>query len=610
MKKTVLILLVLMGFGRVTSSLGQCTTITQPDTALLCPATGSTTMVSVATDAVAPTYQWQYRVIKASNLNPAWITITAANAGAVYTNYTTSNLGVTRVNSVSPAVGTQYRVIVGGGSCGAITSNSANLILLDAVKAGTIVSAPSVCTGGDISFQVSGYIGTSLQWVSASSSAGDYTPIPGATVDTFTLTGANSTTNRYYKVLVTDDACGTVAMTSSKLLKVDALSVAGIVTGGGTMCPNSSTTLQLTGAVGSIQWESSKDGVEFDKAPVAVDNTPSNSFQTTSVSNTLSTYVVGNLYAPTYFRAKVTSGLCSKTYTNVVTCIPGTVAESSGISPASSAICRGTGTTLTVVANGALTWEKSTNYSGATPTWTPTTNHTNTLNTGNLTVPTAYRVRVSVGTCSESSSIYTNVAVVSILPQAVSKPTTANVTVPSGKTAATALCTSDASKVLTVGAGYAGDIQWQVSTTSTSSGFTDIAGETSSTYTVTAPAAGVNYYRVKFTNSCGASVYNTATTLYYTDCVTGKVAAVTEQAPKLVVYPNPYTEAFTIDVSRFKEAPLQIMVHDVMGRLIERQEAYPSTLSDRTFGTTYPTGIYMITITQNEITTTERIVRR
>jgi hypothetical protein len=401
-----------------------------------------------------------------------------------------------------------------------------------------------------------------------------------------------------------------VATTAVKLLKVDPISAGGTITGGGTMCPTSSTTLQLTGYKGTIQWETSKDGVEFDKAPVALDNAPYNSFQTTSVSNTQSSYVVGNLNAPTYFRAKVTSGLCSKSYSNVVACLIGTIAQSGGISPANSTICRGTGISLSVAGNGVLTWEKSTNYSSANPTWTPTTNHTGTLNTGNLTLPVAYRVRVSVGNCAELSTIYTDVAVVSIVPQAVSKPTTANVTVPSGKTVATALCTSDTSKVLTLNAGYAGDLQWQVSTTSNTSGFVDIAGETSSVYTVTAPSVGVNYYRAKFTNSCGTSVYNVPTTLYYYDCGPGKAAPIDAQALQVVVYPNPYSDAFNLALTSSKEAVVHLMVHDITGRLIEQRELLPNALSEVSFGTTYPAGLYTISITQGDETKTVRVIRQ
>ena len=610
MKKSLLISLVFVCFGSVTSLFGQCTTITQPDNALLCPAVGSMTTVSVATDAPSATYTWQYRVVKPTNLNPAWITITAANAGAVYSNYTTASLGVTRANSILPVVGTQYRVLVGGGSCGPITSNSANLVLLDPVKAGTIVSAPSVCTGMDMTLQVSGYVGTSLQWLSSTTSTGVYTPIAGETTDMYTLTSANASSPRYYKVLVTNDACATVAATPIKIVKIDPLTVGGTVLGGGTMCFDSQMTLQLVGSKGTIQWESSKDGVEFDKVPTALENSPSFTYETTSVSGSLATYVVGHLTAPTYFRAKVTSGFCSKAYSNVVSCLLGDTASAQGISAASSSVCKGTGTTLTVVANGAITWEKSTNYTTANPTWTVTTNHTNTFTTGNLAVSTAYRVRVSVGSCSELSTIYTDVAEVAVLPSALAKTATPNVTVPSGKTAAAALCTSDVSKVLTLGAGYVGNVQWQVSTTSSTSGYTDLAGATAGVYAVEAPSVGVNYFRAKFTNACGLSVYNTPVAVYYTDCGTGKVATPALQPLKVVVYPNPYATSFALDIQRSSGDALGIVVHDVMGREIERQTVVPSDLTVASFGATYPAGIYMITVTQGDARQTVRVVKR
>jgi hypothetical protein len=610
MKKSLLTLLVMIGFGSITSVLGQCTTITQPDNALLCPAVGSTATVSVATDAVSATYTWQYRVVKPTNLNPAWITITAANAGAVYSTFDTPNLTVTRATSILPLKGTQYRVIVGGGSCGPVTSNSANLVILDAVKAGTILSAPSVCTGNDLTLQLSGYIGSSFQWETATTAQGVFTPIPGETGETYTIVGANSSSNRYYRVVVTNDACATLATTNVKTVKINPLSVAGTVVGGGTMCPSSSTSLQLVGYQGTIQWESSKDGVQFDKAPTVVDNVPGAYYQTTSVSSTQPIYVVSNLVAPTYFRAKVTSGACSKTYSNVVSCTLGDIAQTSGISPASSTICRGTGVTLNVVANGALTWEKSSNYASANPTWIATNNHTATFSTGNLNVPMAYRVKVTVGACAELSTIYTDVAVVNLLPPAVARPATANVTVPSGKTLATALCTSDVSKILTLGAGYAGAIQWQVSTTSNTTGFVDMVGETEPSYTVTNPAVGVNYYRAKFTNVCGASVYNTPLAVFYTDCGTGKMVTVAPTSLDVVAYPNPYVDTFALEVPQATTNTVGVMVHDITGRAVENRVVPSEELRTAAFGASYPAGIYMITVTHGEEMKTVRVIKQ
>jgi len=611
MKKSLLLLLVLIGFGSVTSVVGQCSTLTQPDTALLCPAIGSSTMVSVATDAASPTYTWQYRVVKATNPNPAWITITASNAGAIYSTYDTSNLTVTRATTLLPAKGTQYRVIVGGGSCGTLTSESANLFILDAVKSGKIVSAPSVCTGSDLTMQLTEYIGTSFQWETSSTASGVFTPIPDAIGDTYTLVGANNNSNCYYRVIVSHDACSTLATTTVKNVKINPLTVAGTLVGGGTMCPNSYTTLHLSGYQGTIQWESSKDGIEFDKAPIAAENTPSSSYQTTTVLNTGSSYVVGNLKAPMYFRAKVTSGACSKSYSNVIICSLGSDAQTSGISPASSTICHGTGLTLSVVANGYLTWEKSTTYTSANPVWITTTNHSNTFYTGNVTAATAYRVRVSVGTCSETSTVYSPVATVTLLPAAVPKPATATATVPSGKTSTTPLCTSDQSKVLTLGGGYAGDVQWQVSTTSSTTGYVDLDGETEPSYTVTNPVVGVNYFRAKFTNSCGASLYNTPTAVFYTDCGNGKmVAASPEQPLDVSAYPNPYVESFRLEVPEAKTNSVNVKVHDIAGRSVENRVIPSQQLNGESFGGSYPAGIYMVTVSHGEEVKTVRVVKR
>jgi hypothetical protein len=612
MKKFLLIFLVQLSFLNSQYVSAQCVTITQPDTTLICPSIGSSTTVSVSSNLTSVNYTWQYRVVTATNSNPAWMKINAANSGAVYTNYTTENLGITRVSSVLPAKGTQYRVVVSGGNCGDVTSDAANLIILDDVKAGKIVSEPSVCSGNDMTLTLTDFIGSSFQWESSSTSSGGFTPIIGETAETLTLLGVSNSINKYYRVVVSNDVCSTIATTNVKTVKVDLPSIGGIITGGGTMCSDSNTTLRLNGYKGSIQWEYSKDGVNYDKAPIAQDYSPDMGYETTSVSNIQPTYVVGNLITPTYFRAKVSNGLCSSTYSNVVTCVVGNTAETSGISPASSTICRGTGLSLNVIANGSLlTWEKSTNWNSTNPTWTVTTNHSATLNTGNLNLSTAYRVRVSVGLCSDQSTIYTDTAIVNVLPQAIAKTATANITVPSGKTISTPLCTSDTSKVLTLATGYTGDVQWQASTTSSTSGFTDLLDETGYTYTVTNPAVGVNYFRAKFTNSCGVSVYNTPIAVYYADCSSGKISNILESQPlSFNVYPNPYADSFNINLATSNENKVSMAIFDLTGREIEKHEYLVNDFSTLQFGSQYPSGVYTIMVTQGNESKVLKVVKQ
>ncbi|MGL2967586.1 T9SS type A sorting domain-containing protein [Flavobacterium sp. XGLA_31] len=587
---------------------------TQPSNVNICSTTGAMASVSVATSAASATYTWQYRVVTATNTNPAWITITAANAGTIYTNYTTATLGITRPSTALPAKGTEYRVLVDTG-CGAVlTSNTALLNSLAAAKGGTILVDANVCAGSSATFTVSGYVGTSFQWqsspISTSTAPGVFTDIAGATGTTYTTT-IQSTSDRSYRVVVTNGPCGeTTATSATKTITINPKSVAGTVTGGGMICSGSSGSLKVAGYVGKIQWEYSTDGVNYTNAPKAAD-AQTVPFGTSSVSSTAASYVPTNITANVYFRAKITSGACSSAYTSAVQYVMATTAFVGVVSPATSLICPGTGTTLNVsTASGTITWQKSTNWLTALPTWTTVKNSTITLATGNLTASTAYRVMVTTGACS---TVYSDIAVVNVVAKPLAKTVVANTTTPSGKTALTAMCTTDVSKILTIGAGYIGDIHWQTSTTSTTEGFTDIAGATSVSYNVTSPAIGPNYFRVRFTNSCGVEVIGAVVTVYYKDCAAAKVVedeVVTKAPFAVVAYPNPYNDNFKLSLTTSNEDNIGIMVYDMTGKLVDQKEVRPSDMSELQIGDRYASGIYNVIVTQGAEVKTVRVIKR
>mgnify|MGYP007038403317 CR=1 FL=1 len=73
----------------------------QPVGPKLCTTAGSTASVSVTTNVTSPLYTWQFRVVTATS-TPDWTAITSANAGTVYTNFTTSTLGIRRTTTTTP----------------------------------------------------------------------------------------------------------------------------------------------------------------------------------------------------------------------------------------------------------------------------------------------------------------------------------------------------------------------------------------------------------------------------------------------------------------------------------------------------------------------------
>jgi len=535
-------------------------------------------------------------IVWEKSVNYLATTPTWSAAGSTSTTLTVANL----------KANTWYRAKVTNGAC-VVYAPVVKITVTPTAKAGAITSAASVCTGGAITFTSAAYVGSSLQWqVSTTSSTTGFADVSGETGLVFNM---NSVTYAplskfYVRTVVTSGDC-TIARSAVKTILVNPLSVAGTVTGGGTVCNSGlAGTLKLTGNTGTIQWQYSTDGVNYTNAPKATSGTAP-TFTTTSATSTGATYIVSNVTSATYFRALVTSGACSSSISNAVQYVVGSEAVAGIASASANEVCPTFGTTITLDGSvGAIVWKKSTNWLAATPTWsTVTTSVSPTLATGALAASTAYKAVVTIGGCS---TVESNVVVVVVTAKPVSKGITANVTSPAGA-ATTPLCTSSTSKVLTVTAGYVGNIQWQSSTTTATTGFADISGATSTTYTVSGAVAGANYFRAKFTNSCGVEVFSPALTIYYKDCS----SPAKKVAPfGVVVYPNPTSENFNFNLSTSSEEKVTVVVYDMTGKLVDQREVAPTEVSELQVGDRYPSGVYNMIVTQGENTKTLRVIKR
>ena len=182
-------------------------------------------------------------------------------------------------------------------------------------------------------------------------------------------------------------SCGIASASDSVVLTIYPVSAGGIITGAATVCTGiNSTTLKLSEYTGTIQWQSSTNNSTFTDIPSA--NTP--------------TYVASNLTATTYYKAVVTSGVCSSSESILATITVSPASVAGSISGATS-VCAGTNsTTLSLSGNtGAIQWQSSTdnvNFNaivGATSaTYTVT----------NLTATKYYRVAVTNSVCSVANS--------------------------------------------------------------------------------------------------------------------------------------------------------------------------------------------------------------
>ena len=474
----------------------------QPTNPTICKLTNATATVSVnALTASNATYQW---FVQTASSTTVW---TALTNNANYAGATGSTLTITRTTTTLPATGTKYRVVVNGGQCGFATSGTVALQESLASVAGTIsTNTASVCLGGSITYTLSGYVGSAIQWQSLASAT--------ATTGTVVGTGASYTaanvsgTALYIRAVVTNGICSPAA-TAIKTIVVNPTTLAGTITGARTVCSGGGATLKLVSNVGIIQWKYSTDGVSYTNVPTTTLGTAA-TFATTSTSGATTTYIVSNVIQSTWFKATVKSGLCNTEETAPVQVIVGTsVAGNLEVTAGfSTTICSGTATSITLSGQtGTIIWQKSANYyTTATPTWTTIVGTTATVSSGALTNATTantvvvFRANVTLGTCG---TVSTAVFPVNILSAAKGGKVAVNDT--SGLT----IC-SGGSKSLKV-TGYVGSLQWQKSTTSaTANDFVNVDGATTTPYTFSNITQNTWFRLVAKNGSCTATANSTA----------------------------------------------------------------------------------------------------
>ena len=417
------------------------------------------------------TIQWQSSID-----NVTFTNIT----GATTSTFTATNITAT----------TYYRAVVTSGICSPATTSAITITVSPTSLPGSIAGATSVCSGTNSTvLTLSGNIGT-IQWQWSTDNV-TFFNIPSAT--TLTHTATNITTTTYYRAVITSGVCSS-ATTNVSMIAVNPTSVAGSITGATTVCSGTnSTVLTLSGNTGTIQWQSSIDNVTF----------------TNIASATASTYTATNITATTYYRALVSSGVCSPATTTAVTITVNLTSVAGSIAGAST-VCSGTNSTvLTLSGNtGTIQWQSSTNN----VTFTNITGATaSTYSATNLTATTYFRAVVTSGVCSSATTAAVTITV---------SPTS----VAGSISGATTVCSGTNATVLTL-SGNTGTIQWQSSIDNVT--FTNITGATASTYTATNITATTYYRAVVSSGVCSPATTTSVTITVNPTSVAGSIAGAT-----------------------------------------------------------------------------------
>ncbi len=365
---------------------------------------------------------------------------------------------------------------------GTSTDNETNKVfftrnlLISGAPSGTITGGNiTVCSGTSTVLTHTGLTspGSIVKW---ETSFDDFltaaTPIT-FTSSTYTVTPTQDT---YYRAVVNNLGC-TDLTTSSTRIYVNASRGGNIVASNSSICVNGYANYTLNGNTGTVtQWQVANN-TGFTSATDIANTTTSLSYQLT----TEGTY---------YFRAVILNcGTTIYSSTGTITCSAGTPPVGGTIADAN--FCGGTnGGTLTLSGyTGTITkWQQS--VDGGVQ-WTDITNTNATYAFSGISSTTKYRAVVTYGSCG---SINSGIGTVNIYQTSVGGSVGGS----------TSVCSGTNSTLLTL-TGYTGTIQWQSSTTSTTTGFTNIGTATAATYTATNLIA-TTYYRAVLTNgTCAAA---------------------------------------------------------------------------------------------------------
>ncbi|RIJ49966.1 HYR domain-containing protein [Maribellus luteus] len=319
--------------------------------------------------------------------------VPTGDPGWTYSWSPSTGLSATNIAAptASPTSDQTYTVTVTDGN--GFTAQDQITVNVDPVSVGgTVNGSATVCSGvNSTTLTLTGEVGAVQRWEYSTNGGSNWTTIPNTTTS---YTATNLTQTTMYRAVVQSGVCNE-ANSVEATITVDPVSVGGTASANQTICDGSSPAdLTLTGHVGSIQWQWSPNG------------TSSWTDITGAVGSTLTSVDMGSLNADRYYRAEVTSGVCSPAYSNtvVISVDPTSVG---GTASANQTICDGSSPAdLTLSGSvGSIQWQWS---SDGTSSWTDIGGATGSTLTsaqmGSLSANRYYRAQVTSGVCAAAYS--------------------------------------------------------------------------------------------------------------------------------------------------------------------------------------------------------------
>ena len=77
-----------------------------------------------------------------------------------------------------------------------------------------------------------------------------------------------------------------------------------------------------------------------------------------------------------------------------------------------------------------------------------------------------------------------------------------------------------------------------------------------------------------------------------------------------MTYPNPFADNFKLDVVTTSEEVINVKVYDMLGKLVENSNVEASNIDTLEVGSTFPSGVYNVIVSQGEEVKTLRVIKR
>jgi hypothetical protein len=436
----------------------------------------SVTFSASASGYPVPTFQWQQ-----------------STNGTNYTNITGATSSTYTISAAAASQnGYRFRAVFTN-SVGSATTTAATLTVQSAPGVTTNPSNTTVNAGqtATLTAAASGNPAPTVQWQVSTDGGNTFNNIAGATGTTLTLSGTPASQNGTIYHAVFANSIGSATTANATLTVRYAPTVSG------------SPTSQIVNAGQSVTFTASATGNPSPTVQWQVSTNGGTSFSNISGA-TSATYTISGTTASQngyLYRAVFTNSVGSATTTAAALTVQ--FAAKVSTNPTSQTAAAGQTATFTAAATGNPTptvqWQVSTNGGTSYNNLSGATSATLTLS-GVTASQNGYRYRAvftnSLGSATSTAATLT----VQFAPTVTTNPTSQTVTAGHNATF-TATATGNSTPT----------VQWQVSTDGGVT-FTNIAGATSATLTLSSVTASLNgyWYRAVFTNSLGSATTTAA----------------------------------------------------------------------------------------------------